>query len=125
MHSDSRAIIYFDGHCGLCNFFVDFLLKFDSKRVLFFSPLQKLDPHQLDFETVILKFNGRTYTESEAAIRAISLLPGPWKISLLLLVIPKTLRDYSYRLISKNRNKLFKRSSVCKVPTKEQRSRFL
>ena len=57
-------IIFFDGYCGLCNGFVDFILKFDKNAVFKFSPLQsefaKTKLNQSDVEdlksVVVLKW---------------------------------------------------------------------
>ena len=121
----SRVIVYFDGVCGLCNRFVDFLLKYDKSKSLKFAPLQKSKFQNEDLSTVILSIDDQLYTKSEAALRAISFMGGIWKLALLFLVIPKLIRDPVYDFIAKNRYQWFGKSETCRLPTPEERSRFI
>ena len=34
-----EKIVFFDGHCNLCNFSVDLLIRLDYKNILLFAPL--------------------------------------------------------------------------------------
>lgn len=126
MMEASYVIVYFDGVCGLCNRFVDFLLKHDKSKTLKFAPLQKSNPlnHQ-ELNTIILSIDNQLYKKSDAAIRSLALLGGFWSTIGLLLVIPKFLRDPIYDFIAKNRYKWFGKSEVCRVPTEEEKSRFI
>ncbi len=125
MQLKNKNVIYFDGHCGLCNFFVDFLINRDHSKKLYFCPLQKTPLKLEHFDSVILETNGTIYRESEAAIRAIALLGGPWKVAIVLLIVPKFISDICYRLISKNRYKFVKKLPHCRLPSSSQRDRFL
>ena len=58
----SKLIIYYDGICYLCYNIVDFSIKHDSKKEIYYSPLQSnyakrtLDINQIsNFNTVIVK----------------------------------------------------------------------
>ena len=44
---NSQNIILFDGVCNLCNAWVDFILKFDRKKIFYFSSLQSETAKQL------------------------------------------------------------------------------
>jgi hypothetical protein len=35
-----KPIIFFDGVCGMCNAFVDLILRFDQEQTFLFAPLQ-------------------------------------------------------------------------------------
>ena len=37
---ESKPVLFFDGVCGLCNRFVDFVLKYDGDGRVLFAPLQ-------------------------------------------------------------------------------------
>ena len=37
---EDKKIIFFDGYCGLCNFFVTTVIKLDKKRMFRYAPLQ-------------------------------------------------------------------------------------
>ena len=43
----------------------------------------------------------------------------------LLLAIPAPLRDWVYGLIARNRYKFFGKREACRMPTKEERQKFL
>lgn len=122
----TRVIVYFDGVCGLCNRFVDFLLKHDKSKSLKLAPLQNSKfKNQTNFDSVVLSINDKEYFKSEAAIRAIAALGGGWNVTLMLLVIPKVIRDSVYGVIARNRYKLFGKKDVCRIPTPEERERFI
>ena len=40
MKPSNKAIVFFDGDCGLCSVSVRFLIKCDSHQHLYFAPLQ-------------------------------------------------------------------------------------
>jgi len=37
---NQHPIIFFDGVCGICNKFVDIILKSDKNEIFFFAPIQ-------------------------------------------------------------------------------------
>jgi predicted DCC family thiol-disulfide oxidoreductase YuxK len=129
MHTRSKNIVLFDGVCGLCDKFVEFLLKIDSSKSLYFSPLQSDLAKSLikenNTETVIFYTNNITYEKSDAVIQIFLTINPFWKILLIFRLIPKSIRDSIYMFISKNRYRLFGKNEICKVPTKEQGERFI
>lgn len=129
----SRPVLFFDGVCGLCNRFVDFVLRHDRQHRLFLAPLQGTTAaaelpdeviHELD--TVVFLDKQRWQIRSSAVVRILWQLGGIWLIpGTLLWLIPRPLRDVAYRLIAKNRYRLFGRHETCRIPTAAERSRFL
>jgi predicted DCC family thiol-disulfide oxidoreductase YuxK len=126
------AVIFFDGHCNLCNRFVDFLISRDRKHRLKFAPLQgltaatRLAPEYREkLGTVVLEKDGRAYVRSTAAILAVAELGGRYRLAKVFLIIPKLLRDLVYRYIAKNRYLWFGRRDTCRVPTEQERAQFL
>ncbi|MBM3198872.1 MAG: DUF393 domain-containing protein [Chlamydiae bacterium] len=125
------AVLFFDGVCGLCNWFINFLLRHDTRRVLSFSPLQgefiKTSPasylcHQ---ESVILLIEGRILQKSSAILESVALLGGRWRGARLFLWIPVCIRDALYDLVARHRYKLFGKKETCRVPTKQEQEQFL
>lgn len=126
-------IIYFDGFCGLCDRFVQFVLRRDRAARYRFAPLQgstagervppSLDPRTS--QTVILEDAGRFRVRSDAALAILSGLGGPWRLAGLLRVIPRPLRDAIYDLVARNRERWFGRRAECRVPQPDERDRFL
>lgn len=124
-------IVFFDGVCGLCNKFVDFVIRYDRSKKILFSPLQgKLAQTQIrnltvNVDSVILYSNGNLYQKSTAAIRILSLMGGIWKCCILLLIIPPFIRNYIYDRVAKNRYKWFGKNEFCRIPSQEELKRFI
>ncbi|MBL8992311.1 MAG: DUF393 domain-containing protein [Spirochaetia bacterium] len=127
-----QPIVFFDGVCGICNRFVDFLLKRDRRRIYLFSPIQGeraktvLDPEAIQKnETIFLLDAKGIHQRSTAPIRILTGLGGPWKIFFILYMIPRPIRDFIYKRIARNRYRWFGRKDACRIPTAEERARFL
>ena len=128
----SHPVVLFDGVCGLCNRFVDWLLRHDQDSVLRFATLQgRLGARYTSandkewLSTVVLVDRGRIYDRSTAALRSIGMLGWPWKLAHGLLVIPRPIRDTVYRFIATNRYRWFGKHESCRMPSAEERGRFL
>lgn len=129
----SDTIVYFDGVCGFCNKSVDFLLRHDKQGRLKFSPLQgetaaRVLPIGLreDLQTMVVTKNGKTYRRSEAALQAAKELPWPWSTAAkLALWVPGFLRNGVYGLIARYRYRLFGKLPTCRLPSADERARFL
>ena len=128
-----NLIIVFDGVCNLCNKAVDFVIKRDKKELFLFCPLQSKAGQQLSLhynipaetDSVILIFNNKIFTESEAALKIARLLPFPWKITVVFWVIPKKIRDKFYSWIARNRYHWFGKKPTCRIPAAGEYARFI
>lgn len=125
-------VIFFDGYCGLCNGFVDFMMKVDKKAVFKFSPLQsEFAKSQLpgadvqDLKSIVVLIEGNAYRKSEGVLRALNQLGGVWRLSKSLIFLPEALRNSAYDLIAENRYQLFGKRETCRLPGPEERSRFI
>lgn len=124
-------IVFFDGVCGLCDHFVDFIIRHDRKRKLFFSPLQgktiqKTKAAGLANEQTIIFLKGDDmFTKSKAAIEIVASLGGVWMISKIFLLVPGFIRDFIYSFIAKHRYQCFGKKNSCRVPAPEEKSYFL
>ena len=128
------AIVLFDGVCNFCNGSVNFIIERDAKNYFRFAPLQSeigrklLDKHGIDKtenDSVVLIENDKAYTHSTAALRIAKNVGGAWSWFYALIVVPKFIRDFFYKLFAKNRYKLFGKQDVCIMPTPKIRARFL
>lgn len=125
-------VLFFDGHCNLCNHVIDFLIRRDRRGVLNYAPLQgktakvKLSPDLYEsLPSVVLLDGDEVYLRSGAALRAIAMLGGIYSLAKIFLLVPTPLRDFVYDLIANNRYKLFGRRETCRLPTPEEKERFL
>jgi predicted DCC family thiol-disulfide oxidoreductase YuxK len=127
------AIVFFDGHCNLCNRFIDFLITRDHARRLKFAPLQgrtaaaELGPefNPTAPDTVVLKSAGKVYIRSTAAILTLAELRGIYVLAKIFLFIPRFIRDWAYRVIATNRYSWFGRRDTCRLPSEAEKAQFL
>jgi predicted DCC family thiol-disulfide oxidoreductase YuxK len=129
-----KQIILFDGVCNFCNYWVNFVLKRDHKNLFLFAALQSKAGQELltkfnlsttDFDTFIL-INGDTFqAKSDAAISIAVNLSGWPKVLFIGKIIPRFIRNCIYDLIAKNRYKIFGKRDSCRIPTKEEKEKFL
>ncbi|RIU91396.1 thiol-disulfide oxidoreductase DCC family protein [Oceanobacillus picturae] len=128
-----QRLILFDGVCNFCDRSVQFVMKRDPEAKFTFASLQsgagervkeyyKIDP---SLDSMILVEEGTYYTKSTAALKICKNLKGLWKVFSVLLVIPKPIRDFFYNIVARNRYKWFGKRESCKLPSSEEKSRFL
>ena len=129
---EHKNIIFFDGICGLCNGLVDFIIPRDKKNKFKFSPLQSktaleiLDSKYIEnLDTIVLYSNEIIYTKSDAVLRILSLLGLPYSFLLIFKVVPTILRDLIYKLISSNRYVIFGKKQSCRLPSEDEKLKFL
>lgn len=129
----NKHIVFFDGECGVCNFWVQWILERDKKDAFMFASLQSdfgqkfLSERGLNtkvFNTMYLWKPGQYYLEkSKAILKIANLLGGIYKFSSLGKIIPSFLSDKVYDTVSKNRMKLA--NQKCYLPTPHQRAKFI
>ena len=135
----TESLILFDGVCGLCNKFVQYVLNHDPTGQFRFASLQSelaheiLGRHGKDptlLKTIYLIRNpGRSdekvFTKSAAALRIIGELNGAARGLKLFLAVPAPVRDLGYDLVAAVRYQVFGKHDVCPMPTAADRERFL
>lgn len=125
-------VIFFDGVCGLCNGFVDFIMKIDKSRQFQFSPLQSefaqqnLPPEWTqDLKSVVLKTDGEILVKTDAVIKVLTTIGGIWSLAVIGKWIPLFIRNWLYDSVALNRYRLFGKKDTCRLPTPDERARFL
>lgn len=129
----NKYIVFFDGDCGVCNFWVQWILERDTKDQFMFASLQSefgqkfLSERGLDtkvFNTMYLwKPNSYYLIKSRAVLEIARLLGGIYQLSVIGKIIPSFLSDKLYDVVSKNRMKLA--NQKCYLPTPHQRKKFI
>lgn len=131
---EENPIVFFDGVCNFCNYWVNFSIKRDRKKKLKFAPLQgetakkmftQYNIENSDTESVIFIENGKAYKASAAALRIARNLGGGWKLFYGFMIVPKFIRDAVYKWIANNRYKWYGKKDTCMVPAPGVRERFL
>lgn len=130
---EQKHIVFFDGECGVCNFWVQWILERDKKDQFMFASLQSdfgqkfLSERGLEtkvFNTMYLwKPNQYYLIKSKAVLQIANLLGGVYKLSAIGKFIPAFLSDKLYDIVSKNRMKLA--NQKCYLPTPHQRKKFI
>ena len=131
---NNQSIILFDGVCNFCNSAVNFVIKRDKNNLIQFSPLQTEIAHELlarhklpteDMKSFIFIEEGKSYTQSTAALKVCKYLTGLWPLLYSFIIIPHFIRDGIYKWIAKNRYKWFGQKNECMIPTPELQRKFL
>lgn len=134
MNQQNYSVILFDGVCNFCNYWVNFIIDHDKHNVFKFAALQSEKGSELlekfnlpkdDFDSFILISQNKVYKKSSAAFAISKNLSGWPKVFGPLRFLPSTLSDLIYDLIAKNRYKFFGKKEVCRIPSKEEKSKFL
>lgn len=127
-----EPVIFFDGYCGLCNGFVDFIIAVDKKEKFRFSPLQseyakKNLPSSFtqDVKSVVVQIDGKTYQKSEAVLAVMEELGGVWKLTSAFGILPLPIMNKAYDLVAANRYKMFGKKDTCRLPGPQERLRFI
>jgi predicted DCC family thiol-disulfide oxidoreductase YuxK len=99
-----------------------FVINHDRKGKILLLPLQSpagqtlLEAYGLpqdDFDTVVFIRSGVHYTRSRAILEVLREIGGGWKVLYGLIIIPAFIRDFIYRVIAKQRFRIFGRQSSC------------
>jgi len=130
---EDKHIVFFDGECGVCNFWVQWILERDKNDRFMFASLQSefgqkfLSERGLEakiFNTLYLwKPRHYYYTKSRAVLQIAHILGGIYKLSAVGKIFPTFLSDQVYDLISRNRMKMA--NQKCFLPDQEQKKKFI
>ena len=124
----SEYIVFFDGVCNLCSRVVRFIVERDPHHVFRFAPLQGETAKSLltsqqreSLGSLVLLEQDLSYERSTAVIRIFRRLGVHWKVlSLLLHLVPRSVRDLGYDYIAKNRYGWFGEASSCDLGDRHQ-----
>jgi predicted DCC family thiol-disulfide oxidoreductase YuxK len=134
MTSSTRSIVLFDGVCNLCNTSVNFLIDRDPEGRFVFGALQSeeglavLRKHGLPeryCDSIVLIEGSKVWAASDAVLEISRHMPGLWPVLRVFRIVPKTIRDAVYKWIAAHRYEWFGKQESCRLPTPENRSRFL
>ena len=133
MTDSSKYYVFYDGDCGLCNYWVQWILKNDHQKQFLFSALQSefgqkflkernLENQQL---TTLYLWKPKAFyeTKSRAVFKIAKILGGKYAVFGYLNLLPRPVTDFCYDRVAANR----KGFSVqhCALPTAEEQGRFI
>lgn len=126
--------LLYDGSCGFCNFWVQFILKRDKKNSFLFASLhskfgqdflEKNNLNQEIFTTFYLwdKKKNIYWSKSDAVLKIIQTIGFPYSYLYFLKMIPKRIRDSFYLFIAQRRKLILK--NYCKIPEQKDLHKFI
>jgi len=113
---------------------VNFILARDKNDLFRFAALQsdagqellkRFNLSRTSFDTFILVDGENHFTKSTAALLIAGKLKGVVKLFYPFIFLPKPFRDFFYNLIAKNRYKFFGKREICRVPSDDERKKFI
>jgi predicted DCC family thiol-disulfide oxidoreductase YuxK len=113
---------------------VQFVIRHDAAGKFKFAALQSEAGQALlrqfglstsQFDSFVYVKDGQFYTESTAALRVARDMGGAMSLLWGLMIFPRFIRDAVYRLVARNRYRVFGKKDACMIPTPELKSRFL
>ena len=123
--------VFFDGICNLCNHTVNFIMSEDQHERFKFAPVQGTTAELITAqevrsgESMALMDGEKLYTKSDAVLMIAAGLGGIWRVLSWSRFIPSILRNTIYFQVQKNRYSIFGKADTCRLPTPEERARFL
>ncbi len=118
------ALVIIDADCIICSASANWLEQHDRKKRLWFSTIQslrKVDRESLQMlppkikDTMYLFYRGHFYERSEAVIRAVALTDSLAKFVILLLIIPRFIRNTFYDFFAANRHFFSNKKKTCTI----------
>ena len=131
---NTKSIILFDELCNFCDNSVQFVLNRDPKDKFLFASLQseaakefmESQPKNIQkTDSIILVTADGVYSKSTAALKIANQLKGFLFLMSFFFIIPAIIRDLVYDFIAKRRYRWFGKFDQCKIPTPEERDKFL
>ena len=137
--TETNPIVLYDGVCGLCNRLTQFILKHDAHDRFLFASLQSdfaagllkrhgADAHDLDTVYVVVDYEQpgeRLLARSDAILYIATQLGSIWSFGKAGRLLPKVLRDALYKIVARNRYRVFGKYETCLLPEPKHRKKFL
>lgn len=127
-------IVLFDAECVLCSANAQFILIHDRAGRFHLASMQGAVGYALllahgmnpaDPTSILVIDGAKVRKDSDAVLSIYEGLGFPWRLASVLRVIPAFVRDPLYRLIARNRYRIFGKRPTCWVAPEQYRSRML
>ena len=87
-----------------------------------------VDPHDLNTVYVVKNYersNEALLARSDAILYMLTQLGGIWSLAGIGRVLPRGLRDAVYKIVARNRYRVFGKHESCMLPDPKYRAKFL
>ena len=132
MNLEHQKILFYDGNCAFCSFWVQFFSERDKNKKIYYAPLQgqtarSILPQNLtqNLETLVFYSNGKYLIKSEAILSAFKEIQYAPDLLFLAKLIPKSLLNQFYDVIARHRYQIFGHNSICPIPSEELKKQLL
>jgi predicted DCC family thiol-disulfide oxidoreductase YuxK len=127
-----QSIVFFDGVCNFCNSSVNWIMARNKKGNIMFASLQSdaakriLPPSMLtELSSLVYYRNGKCHVKSRAALFIFRDMAWYGFLGMPLLLLPPFLGDAIYDWVARNRYKWFGKRETCRIPSPQERNRFM
>ena len=135
MDLKNKYIVFFDGECNFCNFWVKQVLKNERENNIYFSNLNStfskntLNQLKVDIkntDSFIVLYQDNIYTKSNAIVLVLKQLKLPFPFfATIVSMLPIFFTDFFYDLVAKYRLKVFGKSESCDYSLFHKKNRML
>jgi predicted DCC family thiol-disulfide oxidoreductase YuxK len=128
-----QSVLLYDGLCGLCSATVRFTLQHERAATIRFVAIQSgagqtlAQAHGMDVnnpESFLLIEGGRGFAKADGVIALARHLKGPARLIGLGRLVPRSIRNWLYDRIARNRYRIFGKRSACLIPDPAISHRF-
>ena len=127
-----KAIVFYDDLCGVCNYWVNWILSHDNEKRFYFAALESdfanNFSNHFDYafppETIVIWQEDVGFLLKSDALLFIfgTIKPSSFQVKMFKL-IPKFIRDIAYTIFAYFRR--FVAMKQCKLPSKEEKKLFM
>jgi predicted DCC family thiol-disulfide oxidoreductase YuxK len=129
----TKPVIFYDDVCVMCNGFVNMILRADRRQQFLFAPLggetsSKILPalpSDPGAWSMVYVDEAGIHDQSDASLEVYRRLGGAWWLLSLARFFPRWIRNPVYRIIARNRYRWFGKHETCRLPSPEEKARFL
>lgn len=134
MKTEKKKIVFYDGDCGFCSNTVNFIMDNEKGENTFFCTLQsdfakelfKSRNISIKLDTLYYLDNGHLYSKFSAFVMLSKNLKSPLKYFYYFrFIFPQKFGDFFYDIVANNRYKIAGKSDSCRLPSTEERRRFI
>ena len=130
MNKESKKIIFFDGECNLCEYFINYIFSRDKIKQFFYAPLQGPTSKKLlenedleNLKSIIFLEEGIKFKKSKAIAKIMQLIYP--KTTRIFQFLPYSFYNIFYKWIAKKRYNFWGKKSHLYTPTESQKKYFL
>jgi predicted DCC family thiol-disulfide oxidoreductase YuxK len=133
MSDGAPPVMVFDGICVLCSRSIAFILRHEREPLIRFVAIQSTEGRALalrhgvdpdDPDSFLFIENGVAHPKSGGIVALARHLKAPGNALTMLAFLPRSLRDWLYDRVARNRYRLFGKRERCLLPDPATRQRF-